>query len=250
MARNHSLDRLWHRRPPRNRYDRQSCCSGVTSSHGADRNAVASASFFCSLDPALHWCVCDLRLRGGRAMKTFAMRVAILTTVLSLNSFGHEAVAGFRHLRMFQSGCAGPGCSGPSFGCSARTGCYVPTMTSCCGSGGSGPAYVTPPMMTCAGAGSVHAMPAYPEPLYNDSTDFQPAWHQAGTVGAAPMAGFDPSYHAAPVYGSTGPAMPLAGGYPLGVPGFGGTRSLPAYYAPVSAPYAPILPGPAADLVW
>jgi len=189
-------------------------------------------------------------------MKTWAKRVAVLVAVVSLSSLGYEATAGFRHLRMFRSSCAGPSCSGPScwgpsFGCSAPRGCHVPMMS--CGSPVcSGPMYVTPPMMTSACSGPGCSMPMWgcSAPMCAAPSCFQPAWSETGSIGYGPAVGFDPAYGVAPVYGSTGPAMPFQGGGSYGIQGFGGVNALPAYYAPMSAQYAPIPPAPAADIVW
>ena len=166
-------------------------------------------------------------------MKTFAMRVAVLMAVVSLSSLGYEANAGFRHLRMFRSSCAGPSCAGPSYGCSA-------------------PIYVSPPMMTSACSGPGCSMPMWgcSAPIYGSSSCFQPAWSGPSSVGYGPSMGFDPEYDAAPIYGATGPARPFQSGGHFGVQGFGGVHTLPEYYAPMSAQYAPIPPAPAADLVW
>lgn len=189
-------------------------------------------------------------------MKTFAMRVAVLTAVVSLGSLGYEATAGFRHLRMFRSSCAGPSCSGPgcwgpSFGCSAPRGCHIPMM-SCSGPSCSGPIYVSPPMMTSACSGPGCSMPMWgcSAPMCGGPSCFQPAWSGPGSVGYGPSMGFDPVYDSAPVYGATGPTMPFQGVGSYGVQGFGGVHTLPAYYAPMSAQYAPIPPAPAADIVW
>ena len=88
-------------------------------------------------------------------------------------------------------------------------------------------------------------MPGYPS--------YQSAYSGAPSVGYGPAMNFDPGYDTTPVYGAygaTGPAGPFQGGGGFGVPGFGGSHTLPAYYAPMSAQYAPILPAPAANLVW
>jgi hypothetical protein len=185
-------------------------------------------------------------------MKTFAIRLAVLTAVVGLSSLGYEATAGFRHLRMFRSNCAGPGCWGPSFGCSAPGGCHVPMMMSCGGPACSGPMYVTPPMMTsaCSGPGCSVPMWGYSAPMSGGPSCFQPAWTESGAIGYGPAGGIDAAYDSAPVYGSTGAAMPFHGGASFGVQGFSGAHTLPAYYAPMSAQYAPIPPAPAADLVW
>lgn len=166
-------------------------------------------------------------------MKTFAMRVAVLTAVVSLSSLGYEANAGFRHLRMFRSSCAGPSCSGPSFGCSA-------------------PIYVAPPMMTSACSAPGCSMPMWgnTSSMSGNSSCFQPAWSGSSSVGSGPSIGFDQAFDAAPVYGATGAAGPYQTGGHFGMQGFGGAHTLPAYYAPMSAQYAPIPPAPAADIVW
>lgn len=171
-------------------------------------------------------------------MKTFAMRVAVLTAVVSLSSLGYEATAGFRHLRMFRSSCAGPSCAGP--------GCWGPSY------GCSAPMYVSPPMMTSACSGPGCSMPMWgcSAPMCGSPSCFQPAWSGPSSVGYGPAMGFDPVYDTAPVYGATGPARPFQNGGYFGVQGFGGVNALPAYYAPMSAQYAPLPPAPAADLVW
>ena len=171
-------------------------------------------------------------------MKTFAMRVAVLTAVVSLSSLGYEATAGFRHLRMFRSSCAGPSCAGPS--------CWGPSY------GCSAPMYVSPPMMTSACSGPGCSMPMWgcSAPMCGSPSCYQPAWSGPSSVGYGPSMGFDPVYDTAPIYGATGPAMPFQGGGGFGVQGFGGVNTLPAYYAPMSAQYAPIPPAPAADIVW
>ena len=66
---------------------------------------------------------------------------------------------------------------------------------------------------------------------------------------------FGPAYESAPVYGATDYALPQLGASDFGGPsfggsGFGGARTLPAYYAPMSAEYAPIPPVPASEIVW
>ncbi len=61
---------------------------------------------------------------------------------------------------------------------------------------------------------------------------------------------FNPGYDAGPAYGTPGPAVPFQDSGDIGAPGFGGADLLPAYYAPLSAEYAPILPAPAANIVW
>lgn len=183
-------------------------------------------------------------------MKTFAIRVAALAALVSLGSLGYEATAGFRHLRIFRSSCAGPSCSGPncwgpSFGCSAP-------IASCSGPSCSGPIFVSPPMMTSACSGPTCSMPSWgcSAPMCGGPSCFQPAWPGSGSIGYGPSMGFDPVYNSAPIYGATGPAMPFQGGGYYGVQGLGGANTLPAYYAPMSAQYAPIPPAPAADLVW
>ena len=184
-------------------------------------------------------------------MKTFAMRLAVLTAMVSLSSLGYEATAGFRHLRMFRSSCAEPGCSGPScwgpsFGCSAPRGCHGPMMMSCSGPACSGPIYVSPPMMTSACSEPGCSMPMWgcSAPMSGSPSCFQPAWSGPGPVGYGPSMGI------APVYGATGAAGPFQGGGHFGMQGFGGGHTLPDYYAPMSAQYAPIPPAPAADIVW
>ena len=166
-------------------------------------------------------------------MKTFAMRVAVLAAVVSLSSLDHEANAGFRHLRMFRSGCAGSCYSGQPCGCSA-------------------PVYVSAPMMTSACADPGCSMPMWgcSAPMYGSPSNFQPAWSGPAPVDYGPAMSFDPDFATAPVYGATGPARPFQYGGNFGGRGFGGVHTLPPNDAPLSARYAPLPPAPAADIVW
>lgn len=184
-------------------------------------------------------------------MKTWMMRSAVLAAVVGLSSLGYEAVAGFRHLRMFRSSCAAPSCSipssgcwGPSWGCSAPVGCHSPMM-SCSGPACSGPVYVTLPMVTVA-----CSAPACSAPMCGSPTYFSPGYPGVGFGGYDTAMSFDPAYQAAPAFGAAGPALAPQWGGPFGGPSLSGSHVLPAYYAPMSAQYAPLPPAPAADIVW
>ena len=173
-------------------------------------------------------------------MKTFAMRAVMLTAVVGLGFLGDKAEAGNRRMRLFRSNCGAQNCSAP---CGLGNSC-----------GSSAPVYVTPPLATCACSGPEYSMSnsswSNSAPMYGGSMYSQPAWGEAASFGEGPAANFDSAYGTALVNGSTGPAMPFQEGGSLGVQGFAGTQPLPAYYAPMSAQYAPIPPSPVGNIVW
>jgi hypothetical protein len=197
-----------------------------------------------------------------------SLKLAALAVVVGLSSLGYEATAGFRHLRVFRSNCAGPSCampscSGPSFGCSAPRGCHSPMMLSCSSPSCSGPIYVTPPMFTSACSMPMSwQQPACSAPVCSGPSCFQPAcsgpsWSGSSYSSPAMMnpgygssSDFGLVYEQAPVYGVSGHAIPHLGTQSFGNPSFGGARTLPAYYAPMSPEYAPIPPMPASEIVW
>lgn len=201
-------------------------------------------------------------------MMRLNVRMAVAAVAVSLCLQGLVAEAGFRHFRVYRSGCST--CSAPVYFAAP-----MPVCASCqpacstCAAPGFASSYFQPAM----GSGMTGFAPGYgtgygPSSSYAYGPSFgfdaQPGYAMGAGVSAAPQvqgfggasgfgfggSAYDPSlgFNGQAGYGMAGGSpIPLVSGSGIGI-GMGSAGS--SYYGPMPSQYSVVPPSPAFDLVW